>query len=115
MPTAAPTSPLGLTLLGLLHQKPRSGYDLRLAFAETPLRHFSDSPGAVYPALKRLARAGLIVGTMDRAHPRRPRQEFRLTPRGLKELRTWLTAPPVAEDLVRDVGAVVLRFVFIPP
>ena len=114
MPTP-PVSQLGHVLLGLLHQEPRSGYDLRRAFADTPLRHFSDSPGAIYPALRRLEQAGLIHGTLDRSHPRRPRQEFRLTPRGEQALRRWLEAPPVADDLMRDVGAVVLRVVFIPP
>lgn len=109
------TSQLGHLLLGLLHQEPQSGYDLRRAFAETPLRHFSDSPGAIYPALRRLRAAGLITGTLDRTYPRRPREVFRVTPKGKGVLRRWLAALPQASDLERDVGALVLRFVFIPP
>ena len=48
-------------LLGLLHQEPRSGYDLRKVVVSTPMSLFSDSPGAIYPALKTLQKAGLIV------------------------------------------------------
>lgn len=48
------TSPLECALLGLLHQMPRSGYNLRKTFSSSPLAAFSDSPGAVYPALRQL-------------------------------------------------------------
>ena len=43
-------------LLGLLHGEARSGYALRKVFQDTPMLHFSDSPGSIYPALKRLER-----------------------------------------------------------
>ena len=114
MPSAT-ASPLGHVLLGLLLQRPQSGYDLRRAFAETPLRHFSDSPGAIYPALRRLKGASLIASTVDRTHPRRPREVYTVTSKGKDALRAWLAVRPTAADLERDVGGQVLRFVFIPP
>ena len=54
MATAA--TRLDYALLALIAQEPRSGYDLRKIYALTPLAHFSDSPGAVYPSLRRLER-----------------------------------------------------------
>ena len=45
---------LGFALLGLLHQKSASGYDLRKIFASTAMGTFSDSPGAIYPTLTML-------------------------------------------------------------
>src|SRR5260370_3518580 len=51
---------LAYALLGLLRQQPRSGYDLRKIFANTPMGTFSDSPGAIYPALQRLEKHGLV-------------------------------------------------------
>ena len=51
---------LGYALLGLLHQRPLSGYDVKLIFASSPMGGFSDSPGAIYPALSRLERRGLV-------------------------------------------------------
>ena len=47
-------SQLGYALLGLIHQQPLSGYDVKKIFASTPMAGFSDSPGAIYPALRRL-------------------------------------------------------------
>jgi len=57
---------LGYALLGLLHQKERSGYDLRKVFTHTPVKHFSDSPGAIYPALRRLERRRSAHGSGSR-------------------------------------------------
>jgi DNA-binding PadR family transcriptional regulator len=99
-------------LLGLLHEKPRSGYDLRKLFATGPMGHFSDSPGSIYPALRRLSRQGLIAGVAEGPVLRR-RQVFRLTPRGEDELRGWLSAPVTREELVHGGGAVMLRFAFV--
>ena len=55
---------LGFALLGLLEERPRSGYDLRKVFAQTAMGTFSDSPGAIYPALGRLEKRGLVRGTV---------------------------------------------------
>jgi DNA-binding PadR family transcriptional regulator len=99
-------------LLGLLHEKPRSGYALRKLFATSPMGHFSDSPGSIYPALRRLERAGLIAGATEGA-AQRPRQVFGLTPRGTDELRAWLLAPVTREELVHGNGSVMLRFAFV--
>jgi DNA-binding PadR family transcriptional regulator len=70
---------LGYALLGLLAQKESSGYDLRKTFADTPMQSFSDSPGAIYPALKRLELSGLIRGKVEQGSGLRRRQLFRLT------------------------------------
>jgi DNA-binding PadR family transcriptional regulator len=47
-------STLEFALTGLLRQKPQSGYDLRKTFTDTAMRHYSDSPGSIYPAMRRL-------------------------------------------------------------
>ena len=52
-------STLSLAILGLIAQEWQSGYDIRKAFATTPMGHFSSSPGAIYPALKRLEKGRL--------------------------------------------------------
>lgn len=103
---------LGYALLGLLHQKPSSGYDARKVFSSTSMRTFSDSPGAIYPALRRLERSGLIRGAIQQRSGLRRRQVFRLTPKGLSELRKWITRPVTGEDLLRGPQEVMLRFAF---
>src|SRR6185295_20202168 len=78
-----PLSDLECALLGLLNQVPRSGYDLRKVFAETPFTHFSDSPGAVYPALRRLEGRGFLKALPGKEGGGRRRRTLRLTPPGV--------------------------------
>jgi DNA-binding PadR family transcriptional regulator len=108
----ASVSLLGYALLGLLHQKPSSGYALRRAFATTPIGTFSDSPGAIYPALRRLERQGLVRGRLESSAGLRQRQTFSLTAQGLAVLKEWLERPLARADVVRGLDEVMLRFAF---
>jgi DNA-binding PadR family transcriptional regulator len=103
---------LAYALLGLLAQRPSSGYDLRKTFASSPLGHYSDSPGSIYPALRRLHDAGFVRSAIDRTRPLRPRQVFNLSARGRAALRRWLRKPIAREDVVQRSDELVLRFVF---
>jgi len=103
---------LGYALLGLLQQKPASGYDLRKIFSSTSMKTYSDSPGAIYPALKRLEEQGLIRGHIESGAGLRRRQVFRVTSQGLSELRQWITHPITREDMMRGQPEVMLRFAF---
>jgi len=108
--TKIPT--LGYALLGLLHQKPASGYDLRKIFSSTSLKSYSDSPGAIYPALGRLEKLGLIRGTIEEGAGLRRRQIFRVTAKGLSELKRWIARPITREDMIGGQQEVMLRFAF---
>jgi DNA-binding PadR family transcriptional regulator len=99
-------------LLGLLHQKPASGYTLRKIFATTPLGHYSDSPGSIYPALNRLRRRGLVRPAKDQPTTGRGTLLLSLTPQGRAELRSWLQRPITLDEVRHDAEGVMLRFVF---
>jgi DNA-binding PadR family transcriptional regulator len=101
---------LEYALLGLLDRQPSSGYDVARLFANTPLAHFSSSPGAIYPALRRLDRAGLVVSRLDGATETRPRRVYTLTQSGRTALAAWLRQPVTRQELVRDGRAPILRF-----
>jgi PadR family transcriptional regulator AphA len=103
---------LGYALLGLLHGKPASGYDLRKIFSSTSMKSYSDSPGAIYPALGRLQKQGLIRGTIEAGTGMRRRQVFRVTTKGLAELKKWIARPVTRDDIVRGPQEVMLRFAF---
>jgi DNA-binding PadR family transcriptional regulator len=105
---------LGYALLGLL-MKPSSGYDLRKIFSSTSMKTYSGSPGAIYPALQRLEKQDLIRGTIEEGSGLRRRQIFRLTPKGLAELRAWITLPITREDLLSGLKTVMLRFALSEP
>src|SRR5471030_720721 len=100
-------STLEFALVGLLRHQAQSGYDLRKTFTETAMRHYSDSPGSIYPALRRLRTKGLIE-----AEPkdRRGREVFHLTAAGVSALLEWLSQDVTRDDVVWRAWELMLRF-----
>jgi DNA-binding PadR family transcriptional regulator len=109
---AKPPTNLEYALLGLLHQMPQSGYDLRKIFATTAMGNYSSSPGAIYPALKRLETRGLISGEIDDATELRPKKIFSPTAEGRAIFRQWLQEEFTVEDVSRRVDGLWLKFAF---
>ena len=105
-------SVLGYALLGLVQQKPSSGYDLRKIFTETAMGSFSNSPGAIYPALERLERHGAIASEVKDSAGLRRRRVYRLTAQGKRKFKQWLAQPITRDDVVRGTGELMLRFAF---
>jgi DNA-binding PadR family transcriptional regulator len=102
-------STLEFALMGLLRQKAQSGYDLRKTFTETAMRHYSDSPGSIYPALRRLVTRGLIE-----AEPkdRRGREAFHLTAAGVTTFLEWLEQDVTRDGVLFGLKELMLRFAF---
>ena len=105
-------STLSLAILGLISQNPLTGYDLRKVFLTTPMGHFSSSPGAIYPALRRIEEAGWIRGGAAEGQTRRPRVVYEITARGLKVLKEHLSRPVASEDIIWHMDDLMLRFAF---
>jgi DNA-binding PadR family transcriptional regulator len=88
---------LELAILGLLHEAPVHGYELRkqLGLRLGGFRVFSY--GSLYPALRRLTRAGLIIEDPEQsdaesgAWSRRGRRVYRITAEGKERLAELLT------------------------
>ena len=80
-------------LLGLLADSPRTGYDLAGALREELDPLWRAEFSQIYPALARLRRAGFVV--LRVLGPRRgpPRNLYRVTASGRRELRRWLVEP----------------------
>src|SRR6516162_6894260 len=90
---------LSYALLGLIRlRQPCSGYDLRGFFASQPMATFSDSPGAIYPALKRLEQSRLVRCALDETSLVRRRKLYHLSAKGQKSFERWLTLAIEAED-----------------
>ncbi|MEV4612494.1 PadR family transcriptional regulator [Kitasatospora sp. NPDC049258] len=75
-------------LLGLLSDRPASGYDLLKLFETSLANAWPATQSQVYTELTKLADAGLITVAAEGA---RGRKEYALTDAGLAELRHWLT------------------------
>ena len=104
---------LGHALLALIRLlQPCSGYDLRKFFAGRPMATFSDSPGSIYPALKRLEQSGTVSCTLDETSRVRRRALYRLSSKGKRALERWLKQPVKADDALRRLPELFLRFSF---
>lgn len=107
------TPVLGYALMGLLHQKAQSGYELRKIFATTPIGSFSDSPGSIYPALARLEKRRWIRAAGETGDNPRQRKRFSLTPAGLAELKRWLALPVTSQEVASASDRLWLRCAFV--
>lgn len=102
-------------LLGLLARNPHSGYELKRFFAATPAVAYQPSSGALYPALRRLERRGLLTAEQAPSAGRRTQRRYRLTPAGRSAHREWLRRPVETSTIARDLGTHVMRFVMAEP
>ncbi|MFF7649283.1 PadR family transcriptional regulator [Streptomyces sp. NPDC007983] len=75
-------------LLGLLSDRPASGYDLLKLFDTSLATVWPATQSQIYTELTKLARGGLITVA---AEGPRGRKEYALTEEGMAELRRWLT------------------------
>ncbi|WP_371476783.1 PadR family transcriptional regulator [Kitasatospora sp. NBC_00315] len=75
-------------LLGLLSDRPASGYDLLKLFETSLANAWPATQSQVYTELAKLADAGLITVA---AQGPRGRKEYTITDAGLADLRHWLT------------------------
>lgn len=95
-------------ILGMVRKEARSGYEIK-ALVDNSTRFFwAASYGQIYPELKRLAEAGLVVGSDSPTGGRR-RSVYEITADGEEELRAWLRQPPQIFEM-RDEGLLKLFF-----
>jgi PadR family transcriptional regulator, regulatory protein AphA len=101
-------SPTAYVILGMVRKAPRSGYEIK-ALVDNSTRFFwAASYGQIYPELKRLTEAGLLVGSDSPTGGRR-RTVYEITADGEEELRDWLRQPPQTFEM-RDEGLLKLFF-----
>ena len=103
------TTPTGRVILGMLSLGKSTGYDIK-QFVDKSTRHFwAASYGQIYPELKRLQDAGLIVGREEPTGGR-PRTVYELTETGRAALDGWLRSADVPLYELRDEGMLKLFF-----
>lgn len=73
---------------------------------------FSDSPGAIYPALQRLEKQGLVRSQLQPSSGRRRRRIFRPTASGRRSFKAWQTKAISQDDVVHRMEELMLRFGF---
>jgi DNA-binding PadR family transcriptional regulator len=98
-------------LLGYIAGEPQSGYGLKRKFNETPAAVYRPSPGALYPALRRLGKAGLL--TVEDTVPARGHAQrlYRATDEGMRVHLAWLREPVNQSTIGSELGNHLMRFV----
>lgn len=75
-------------VLALLSEEERYGFDLVKALGEVD--SMPTPQGTVYPLLARLRRDGLVSTEWQESSAGPPRRYYRLTPKGRRELKTFI-------------------------
>jgi DNA-binding PadR family transcriptional regulator len=73
---------------------------------------FSDSPGAIYPALQRLLKRGFVACRVQVTSGLRRRRLFRPTAAGKVAFKGWQTRTITSDDVIHRVDELMLRFSF---
>lgn len=82
------------TLLGLLAQQPRYGYELRAAFTALAggRENWEVAPAQIYTTLNRMLKSGLVQVEAAADGDGSERQFFAITPAGIDELNHWFAS-----------------------
>jgi PadR family transcriptional regulator AphA len=78
-------------ILGLLHLRPMSGYDLKQMVDESIGHFWREGWGRIYPTLHGLERAGMVRKRSVRKAGGRERNIYTLRAAGRKQFREWLS------------------------
>jgi PadR family transcriptional regulator AphA len=98
-------------LLGYIARQPQSGYGLKKRFSTTPASVYQPSPGAMYPALRRLVARGLLTVEETVSSGGREQRLYHATAAGHAAHRDWLRRPVDPDSVVHDLGLHLMRFV----
>lgn len=102
---------LQFIILGLLHQQPRTGYELTKAFDSDLGEFWSAQHSQIYPQLRRLEEAGAIVHADEVTGEKLERKRYSLTATGEAALNDWLDEETVPAASGKDEFAVKLYFI----
>jgi PadR family transcriptional regulator AphA len=108
-PESRPLTDFEQVLLGVIDSEPRSGYGLKKMFRASPASVYKPSPGALYPALRRLAARGLLRAE-DTPNGRREQHTYHVTEAGRAVHVEWLRQPVVPATVGADLGLHLMRF-----
>ncbi len=89
-------------ILGLLTERPMSGYDIRKSISGSMGLIANVSYGSLYPALHRLLEDGAVTVEVELQDGRPPRKVYSITDDGRQEFERWLRQPAGADQVRRE-------------
>ncbi len=93
---------IGHTLLGLLENGPRHGYDLKRAYDDRFGHDRRVHYGQVYSTLARLLKQGLVEADGIEAGGGPERKRYAITEAGVADVGTWLATPEKPEAYLQN-------------
>ncbi|MFC9711385.1 helix-turn-helix transcriptional regulator [Paenibacillus sp. NPDC056933] len=89
-------------ILGILHNQPCSGYEIKQYFEQYFSFFFDASFGTIYPTLAKMEKLGLLTKESVRQEGKPDKNVYTLTPKGAAEFNTYLMSPLEAEVFRSD-------------
>ena len=88
-------------LLGILSNKPGSGYDIK-KMCDSSIGHFwNENFGHIYPMLQKMEEEELITKEIKQAEGKQTKNIYSITEKGKEELEKWLMLP-IEKDPMRS-------------
>ncbi len=98
-------------ILGLLDQRPQTGYDLTKAFDNEIGEFWQAQHSQIYPLLKRLEETGDITHEVTMTGEKLAKKQYQLTPAGHEKLVTWIGEPSPELTALKDEFILKLYFI----
>jgi DNA-binding PadR family transcriptional regulator len=98
-------------LLGVLSTGPQSGYSINTTL-QNGIYRWKASPGATYPALKRLEKNEIIASEIQVVNETQSRKVYHLTSQGEELIDHWITAPLTETELLEEHNIMLAKFLF---
>jgi len=92
---------LKYAVLGLLHEKPMHGYEMKKIFEMAFSRLWRISPGQLYPTLRKIVTEGLAEKKVIRQEGKPDAHLYRITAKGKSVFADWLATPAASMPLFR--------------
>lgn len=92
---------LNFFILGLLAQKPMSGYDIKRFMKSLDWLIGSPSGGSLYPVLRALLQEDLVTVEVIPGLDRPPRKIYSITGAGRQALQSWIEQPVAASTSLK--------------
>lgn len=80
-------------ILGFLYEEPMSGYDIKQMMENSVSYFFDASFGAIYPALRKMEKEGLVEKQVIQQDGKPNKNLFAITENGRKQFQHYLNSP----------------------
>jgi PadR family transcriptional regulator, regulatory protein AphA len=95
--------PLPHALLGLINYKPLTGYDLKSTFNGSINMFWDASLPQIYRTLHQMEKSEWVLSAIEQQKGRPNRKVYKITSRGKRELRKWLSEPFKFEQIKSEM------------